>query len=763
MRVCGQEFNPALLRRIQQAVDEEPALSRAALARQVCQWLDWRSRLGKRKELSCRIALLKLHRRGLIELPPARQVAVSPPPRLRAEGVRPEPTVVESSLQALQPVSLLRLEGADDPASRRWNELMNQYHYLGAGPLCGAQIRYAVRSRQGEWLGGLAFSAAAWRLAARDEWIGWSEETRREHLQEVIANSRFLILPHLRVAHLASHVLGLALRRVAPDWQERYGYKPLLVETFVDAERFTGACYRAANWREVGQTAGRGRQDREHAGGQAVKRVFLYALHSQARQRLGGQAPAPPVPPADWAEEEFGGARLGNKRLRERLLTLARDFYARPQANLPQACQTRARTKAAYYFFQHPDTGMDALLAPHYEATRQRVATAPLVFAVQDTTFLNYGTHPETDDLGPIGSDKKSTLGLVLHSTLAFNAQGTPLGLLDVQAWARDPAQFGKRSQRKKLPLEKKESVKWLKSLRQVAEVQRRTPGTRLVLVGDREADIYELFHAAGAEENGPRLLIRAQRDRLRTEGQEHLWPWLAQQAGAGVQEVRVPRRGAQPARVARLGVRFARVTLRPPHGKKPLGELTLWAVLAQEVEEPRGVKPLRWMLLTTCPVENFAAACEKVHWYTLRWGIEVYHRTLKSGCRIEQRQLGKAQRLEACLAIDLVVAWRIFHLAKLGREIPDVPCTEYFEDAEWKALLAYVTRNPTPPAQPPSLREAMRMVATLGGFLGRKSDGEPGTQTLWLGLQYLEPLTAMWKLLVHTAHSPPVSSRRYG
>jgi hypothetical protein len=337
------------------------------------------------------------------------------------------------------------------------------------------------------------------------------------------------------------------------------------------------------------------------------------------------------------------------------------------------------------------------------------------------------------------------------------------LGLLDVQAWARDPAQFGKRSQRKKLPLEKKESVKWLKSLRQVAEVQRRTPGTRLVLVGDREADIYELFHAAGAEENGPRLLIRAQRDRLRTEGQEHLWPWLAQQAGAGVQEVRVPRRGAQPARVARLGVRFARVTLRPPHGKKPLGELTLWAVLAQEVEEPRGVKPLRWMLLTTCPVENFAAACEKVHWYTLRWGIEVYHRTLKSGCRIEQRQLGKAQRLEACLAIDLVVAWRIFHLAKLGREIPDVPCTEYFEDAEWKALLAYVTRNPTPPAQPPSLREAMRMVATLGGFLGRKSDGEPGTQTLWLGLQYLEPLTAMWKLLVHTAHSPPVSSRRYG
>ena len=135
----------------------------------------------------------------------------------------------------------------------------------------------------------------------------------------------------------------------------------------------------------------------------------------------------------------------------------------------------------------------------------------------------------------------------------------------------------------------------------------------------------------------------------------------------------------------------------------------------------------------------------------------------MKSGCQIEQRQLGTADSIEACLAIDLVVGWRIFHLAKLGREIPDVPCTVYFEEAEWKALLAYVTKNPVPPHQPPTLREALRSVATLGGFLGRKGDGEPGTQTLWLGLQRLDDITAMWKILAHPAHSPPVSSRRYG
>jgi hypothetical protein len=761
VEICGQQFSPAILAQLQRTLDREPELSRTELSRRVCQWLDWRSPNGEWKEMSCRVALGKLERAGVIQLP---RVASFPAPRPtppRRRGPLPKPA--ERALAELQPVEVVPVGAAESRTAQTWNELLNCYHPLGAGPLCGAQMRYAIRSRSGEWLGGLAFSAAAWRLQVRDDWIGWDEEARRAHLQEVIANSRFLILPWLRVPDLASHALGQVLRRVQRDWQQRYGYKPWLVETFVDAQRFTGTCYRAANWQLLGLTQGRGRQDQEHACEQTLKQVWVYPLHARARQLLGGGAPAPPPLPRNWEEVEFGAARLGDERLRQRLLLLAGDFCARPQANLPQACQSRAKTKAAYRFMDHPQTSMDALLAPHYEATRQRVAAESLVFAVQDTTFLNYSTHAETDDLGPIGTDKK-TLGLVLHSTLAFNAEGTPLGLLDVQCWARDEAQFGKRHRRKDLPIEEKESVKWLKSFRQVVEVQRRTPSTRLVSVGDREADIYELFRLALSEKNGPWLLVRAERDRLRAEGQEHLWPWVAQQALAGVQEVRVPRRGKQPARVARLQVRLAQVTLRPPRGKRELGELTLWAVLAQEVEAPRGVKtPLRWMLLTTCPVESFEAACEKLRWYTLRWGIEAYHRTLKSGCKIEQRQLGTAERIEACLAIDLVVAWRIFHLAKLGREVPDVPCSVYFEEAEWKALVAYVAKNPVPPAQPPSLREAMRMVAALGGFLGRKSDGEPGTQTLWLGLQRLDDLTAMWKVFAHAAHAPPVSSRRCG
>ena len=189
-------------------------------------------------------------------------------------------------------------------------------------------------------------------------------------------------------------------------------------------------------------------------------------------------------------------------------------------------------------------------------------------------------------------------------------------------------------------------------------------------------------------------------------------------------------------------------------------------AVLAQETAPPAdGSEPLEWLLLTTLPVADCAAAVEKLRWYTGRWGIEGYHRVLKSGCKIERRQLGVADRLEACLAIDLVVAWRIFHLTKLGRETPDVPCTVFFAEHEWQALVAYVTGCAEVPATPPSLRAAVRMVAELGGFLGRKGDGEPGTQTVWLGLPRLDDLAAMYLVLRPAARPTPTvsSNRTYG
>jgi hypothetical protein len=280
--------------------------------------------------------------------------------------------------------------------------------------------------------------------------------------------------------------------------------------------------------------------------------------------------------------------------------------------------------------------------------------------------------------------------------------------------------------------------------------------------VGDREADLYDLFAEATGDPTGPRLLVRAERSRSRKVEQGLLWDHMAAQTVAGFQDLQVPRKGSRPARKARLAVRFAAVALEPPARSKHL-PVPVWAVYAHEVDhDPHVVKdPLSWLLLTTVETASFDEACERLSWYARRWGIEVYHRTLKSGCRIENRQLATAKRLEACLAIDLVVAWRVYHLAKLGRDLPDAPCTVYFQDAEWKALTAFVTRNPVAPDKPPPLRQAMRWVAGLGGFLGRKGDGEPGTQTLWLGLQRLDDITSIWCVFagVPQLRPPAVSS----
>jgi len=773
MRVCRQQFTPALMARIEAVTSAEPSVSRRALARQVCEWLDWRSPNGALKAMSCRSALKTLERCGRLRLPPPHCPPVGPQKRTAALDDRLTGAPVEAPLAALGAVDLVRVGSRHSGPARVWRALLERYHPLGSGPLCGAQLRYLIRSARYGWVGALAFSAAAWRVEPRDQWIGWSDAARQAHLPEVVANSRFLIRPEVRVPHLASHVLARCLRQLPRDWAERYGYAPLLVETFVEQARFAGTSYRAANWHYLGATRGRGRQDRSHTAALPVKDIYVYPLRRDWRARLcaGAQMAPPAAPPrpaaADWAAEEFGQVALGDARLAKRLQTLARDFFAQPQANIPQACASRAKTKAAYRFFDHPGVTMDGVLAPHVAATHARLREHAVVLAVQDTTTLTYTAHAATEGLGPINATWNSAVGLLLHDTLAFTVDGTPLGLLDVQCWARDPAQAGKKARRHQLPIAAKESRKWLDSYRAVAHTQQRCPGTMLVSVGDREADLYELFAEAARHPTGPKLLVRAERTRQRQVAQGALWEYLAQQPVVGFHDVQLPRTTSRPARRARLAVRLAAVDLQPPR-RRAQGPVAVWAVYAHEVGAalPSPAEPLSWMLLTTVETTSFAHACERLRWYTQRWGIEVYHRTLKSGCRIEQRQLATAKRLEACLAIDLVVAWRVQRLAKLARQAPGAPCTAYFEEAEWQALTAYVTRTPTPPVHPPTLREAMRMVASLGGFLGRRHDGEPGTQTLWLGIQRLEDLTAMWCLLTGVPHvrAPTVSSQHdYG
>lgn len=765
MLVGGQEFTETALASIRALASAEGGITRTGLSRAVCEHLGWRGPDGRLKEMQCRVALLRLERLGVIELPPSPVGIFSRgPTSIAAE--RLEVPRIETTLAALGPVWLETVDARNEARSRQWWAMMNAHHPLGGGPLCGAQIRYLVIT---EWgcIGGLSFSAPAWRLGARDEWIGWDDAGRRTGLPRVINNSRFLILPSVRVPHLASHVLGLALRRVAADWQARYGVTPVLAETFTDQTRHRGTCYRAANWVHAGQTDGRGRQDRKGTTKLAVKDVWLYPLARNWREVLGGRERPKTVRKSgvtNWAEGEFGSCALGDERLNRRLVRLAQDFYAQPTANIPQACGgDRAKTKAAYRFLDNERTTMKTLLEPHYRATAARMAAHKVVLAVQDSTSLNYTAHPATEGLGPISNSIKAQ-GLQVHSTLTMTTDGLPLGFIDVQCWAREAEEFGKRKTCNQRAIEDKESLKWLDSYRATAKVQEQLPGTTVVSIGDREADIFELFVLAQQNERGPTVLVRAMHSRRVNAEQKLLWPTLEAQPVAGLQVVKVPRQGSRPTREAELSVRFAKVELARPMGRRGAG-ISVWAVFTREEQPPEGVTPLEWMLLTTMPVETFEQAIEKLHWYTRRWTIEVLHRILKSGCRIEDRQLGQADRLEACLAIDLVVAWRIHHLNKLSRETPDVPCTVYFEDYEWKALIAFTTKNPIPPAEPPPLREAIRRVAGLGGFLGRKRDGEPGTQSLWMGLQRLDDIAAMYRVMVKMIHETqvPVSRTKYG
>ncbi len=752
MLIAGRDFNDEVIARIRETVRSGVDLTRGALARVVCGWFDWRHADGRPKETSCRIVLNKLERRGVIELPAAREVSfVARRPRPAEPMQWPQ---IEGALSKLGHIELVVVNG-DKALSRQWRAMMQAHHPLGDGPLCGAQLRYLIRSKQGI-LGGLSFSAAAWRLGVRDEWIGWSEGTRAARLALIVGNSRFLIVPSVQVKNLASHVLGLATRQLAADWQRHYGYKPVLIETFVDSSRYPGTCYRAANWTDLGMTQGRGRQDRVRQGRVGRKQVFVYPLQRNWRKLLT----APPElarlmpsvrakPPLDWAEEEFGRCRLSG-RLTQRLMSLARDFWARPMANLPEACESATKTQAAYRFLANDDVLFETLLQPHYAATEGRISElgeGSVVLVPQDTTSVNY-SHLSIAGLGPIGTTAEGAQGLHLHSSLAMTVQGVPLGFVDAQCWARDPAQFGTKAQRHALAIEQKESYRWIKSYQAVAAVQKRNPQLALVSMGDREADIYELFAQAALDPAGPKLLIRAKHDRQVQGEQARLFEALQGQPISGYQLVKLPRQGNRPAREAKLAIRFAALTLCPPQDKAHLSALKIWTVLAKEEGAPEGAEPIEWRLLTTLAVESFEQACEKVAWYTQRWGIEVFHRTLKSGCRIEDRQLGHGDRLEACLAIDMVVAWRIYHMVKLGREVPELPCDVYFDEAEWKALVAYSTKNPVPPEQAPSLREAIRMVAKIGGFLGRKGDGEPGTQTLWRGLQYLDLMTDLWRVM---------------
>ena len=456
----------------------------------------------------------------------------------------------------------------------------------------------------------------------------------------------------------------------------------------------------------------------------------------------------------DWAWAEFGAAELGDTRRRDRLVQIARELGEHPELSLPQALSNKAALKAAYRFFDNNDISREQILAAHIASSVTRMAGQPVILAAQDTTFIDYSGHPDTEGLGPLHD--KGGWGMVCHGTLAFTPERVPLGVLGIRVWARDPQQLQQRQTRRKRAIEDKESYKWIDSVQAVAALKAQLPGTRLVSLADRESDVFEFFTAASAL--GVDLLTRVAWDRNVQGPEGKLFAQLAAAPVLAHKDLLIPARAKRPARTAKLEIRACPLTLQAPlnGSARALAPISLWGVWAYEPNAPEGAQPLDWKLLSSIPVASPEDALERLQWYAARWGIEQWHRVLKSGCRIQARQLESFDRLCRLLTVYAVIAWRILYATMLARLVPEMSCTAILNDDEWQALYCRIHHSPAPPATPPPLRQAIHWIAQLGGFLARASDGEPGTQTLWKGFQQLIPMTEMYRIMKPPKMSKP-------
>lgn len=442
--------------------------------------------------------------------------------------------------------------------------------------------------------------------------------------------------------------------------------------------------------------------------------------------------------PQEWARQQFGEVELGDVRRTNRAVALAAGMARHPAASLPGQTGSWAGTKAAYRLFSQEEVTLDTLESPHWHATRQESQKRREVLMIQDTTELDFTLHWATRGLGPIGDGNGR--GFLLHSTLAVDPEGVGevLGLAYQMVFCRQPKpEQETRTERKH---RQRESHIWARSVREIGVGE---TDVRWIHVCDRGADNFEMFEAC--RQTGSEFLIRVVQNRRAGLGHEAEQPCgqlleLARSipACAG-KELSIRSRPKRKPRRAKLSVAFAPVTIFPPWlDRKTAGPLRCWVVRVWETDPPPEEEAIEWVLLTSVPVEEAETALTVIHWYSLRWLVEEYHKCLKTGCATEKRQLQEADRLEACVGVLVVVAVRLLQLKLHARAEPNRPATECAPRDHVEVLAAYRKRS----VEGWSVSEFWREVAKLGGFLGRKSDGEPGWQTLWRGWQKLDLMT---------------------
>ena len=450
----------------------------------------------------------------------------------------------------------------------------------------------------------------------------------------------------------------------------------------------------------------------------------------------------------DWVIKELATLSLGDERLNKRAHTILSQLCHNPTDSIPVACQGAAETKAAYRFFDNEKVSSERIQDTHFDAMLTRIAKQPVVLIPQDTTVLNFTNQHERNDVGPTTRD--GTKGMLLHCAIAVTPEKVCLGVASSKLWFRHELQHLTRRERTckdyATSIESKESYRWLENYRVAQEIALKFPDTTIVSIADREGDIYQIYEEASQNLNlGAHYLIRAKTDRRTvTSGgrktENKIKSTLKSKKPLGQITLELSETRKRKSRIAKLNIHSGKIHIALPDKiKKPKNyqPVEITAILCTEDKVPKGAEAIEWLLITDLSILNFEEACEKIQWYTCRWQIEIFFKILKSGCKIEKVQLTD-ENFKIFLSFYLIIAWRILYVVIIGRSCPDISCECVFSREEWQTAIVVLYRK-KPPKRPPTLNEMIRMVASLGGYLNRKTDPEPGVKTMWIGFRNLQ------------------------
>jgi hypothetical protein len=451
-----------------------------------------------------------------------------------------------------------------------------------------------------------------------------------------------------------------------------------------------------------------------------------------------------------WVLSEFEEVSHNDKRLDKRFVKIACDAMENPAAPINQASEDWAATKAAYRFFNNPKIDRNQILKSHQKCTIERMTGHKVVLAIQDSCLLDFTNHTKLKGKGPIGTRTQNLTGYIMHSTLAVTPVGTPLGLLTHSLWARDEIKENRSAINRTLPVEEKESIKWINAFRETCEVV--PPDIEVIHLADREADFYEFFE--WIEKLQQKCVIRSRFDR-EIEDNERMWDFMSKQPVKYTETITVSRnrvhvggknkKAFKIERETEVEVRVAKITFHPPSGTKRKKSLKINLVFVKEIDPPDGEEPVEWMLITNLAINTTEEISQVIFYYRLRWVIEEFHKILKTGCKVEKCYLEDTEAMFRYITLYCIIAWRLFWLVRVQRINPDAPCTEGLGQSEWRALYCYVHKTQKIPDKIPTIREAVVWIACLGGFLARKGDGEPGIITIWRGWTRLNDIIEMY------------------